>query len=302
VKNQGDIKKVNNKGDAVEDTKGDRDKHVTSVVQKKWKSISAGRAEECLREAMRRGGKPLNTSRLNIVGEGRAGKTAWLRAVSNKAFEDTPSTIGVKQSLLEVTKVHMETKCEGGWSVVEGGTLIMKSDEAITRLAAQIAVTEEEASMSIWEMYEWQYMPPQFRAHWEVLGYNERNWEQPNTAGTPPPRTETLRWQQLSPLQQASASAVGYSEEMWDAGTPSTCFTNTKVQNTDRLRTQSRGGIQRSCPSCRSCPTPSSLTHLRTGLQPRQSGTPPPLQSRVLRCLKVLSLPLSLLALQYTEY
>ena len=64
VKNQGDIKKVNSKGDAVEDTKGDRDKHVTSVVQKKWKSISAGRAEECLREAMRRGVNPLNTSRL----------------------------------------------------------------------------------------------------------------------------------------------------------------------------------------------------------------------------------------------
>jgi hypothetical protein len=40
----------------------------------------------------------------------------------------------------------------------------------------------------------------------------------------------------------------------------------------------------------------------RTGLQPGLSGTPPPLQPRVLRCLQVLSLPLSLLALQYTEY
>ena len=36
----------------------------------------------------------------------------------------------------------------------------------------------------------------------------------------------------------------------------------------------------------------------RTGLQPRLSGTPPPLQPRVLRCLQVLSLLLSLLALQ----
>jgi ATPase subunit of ABC transporter with duplicated ATPase domains len=95
---------------------------------------------------MQRGSKPLNTSRLNIVGEGRAGKTAWLRAVSNKAFEDTTSTIGVKQSLLEVNKVDMETKCEGGWSVVEEGTLIMRADEAITRLAAEIAVTEEEVA------------------------------------------------------------------------------------------------------------------------------------------------------------
>jgi hypothetical protein len=70
-------------------------------------------------------------------------KTSCLRSVSNHAFEDTPSTIGVKQSLLEVNKVDMETKCEGGWSVVKG-TLIMPADEAITRLAAEIAVTEPQ--------------------------------------------------------------------------------------------------------------------------------------------------------------
>jgi hypothetical protein len=81
------------------------------------------------------------------VGEGRAGKTAWLRSVSNKAFEDTTSTIGVKQSFLEVNKVDMETKWEGGWSVVEEGTLIMKADEAMTRLAAEIAVMEPQVYM-----------------------------------------------------------------------------------------------------------------------------------------------------------
>jgi hypothetical protein len=139
----------------VEDTKRKRDKDVsenevgTSAHQEKWETISADRAEDCRREAMRRGGKPLNTSRLNIVGEGRSGKTAWLRSVSNKAFEDTASTIGVKLSLLEVNKVDIETKCEGGWSVVEEGTLIMKADEAITRLAAEIAVTEPQVYTSV---------------------------------------------------------------------------------------------------------------------------------------------------------
>ncbi len=142
-------------GDAMVDTKGKRDKDVlenqvdTSAHQEKWETISADRAEDCRREAMRRGGKPLNTSRLNIVGEGRSGKTAWLRSVSNKTFEDTTSTIGVKLSLLEVNKVDMETKCEGGWSVVEEGTLIMKADEAITRLAAEIAVTEPQVYTSV---------------------------------------------------------------------------------------------------------------------------------------------------------
>jgi hypothetical protein len=137
----------------VEDTKGGREKDVSeihedaSVAQKKWETISAERAEECLREARRRGSKPLNSSRLNIVGEGRAGKTALLRAVSNKDFEDTTSTIGVKQSLLEVNKVDLETKCGGGWSVVEEGTLIMKADEVMTRLAAEIAITEPQVYM-----------------------------------------------------------------------------------------------------------------------------------------------------------
>ena len=99
----------------------------------------------------------------------------------------------------------------------------------LRRCCKKSAVTHQSAH-NVWEMLEWQYIPPQFRAHWEVLGYNQWNWEQPNTAGTPPPPTEGLRWQQLSPLQQASASAVGYSEEMWDAGTPFTCFTGTKAQ------------------------------------------------------------------------
>ena len=132
----------------MEDTKGTRDKDVSenevesSAHQEKWETISADRADHCRREALRRGGKPLNTSRLNIVGEGRSGKTAWLRSVSNKTFEDTASTIGVKQSLLEVNKVDMETKCEDGWSVVEEGTLIMKAEEAMKRLAAEIAVKE----------------------------------------------------------------------------------------------------------------------------------------------------------------
>jgi hypothetical protein len=36
----------------------------------------------------------------------------------------------------------METKCEGGWSVVEGGTLIMKADVVMKRLAAEIAFRE----------------------------------------------------------------------------------------------------------------------------------------------------------------
>ncbi len=100
---------LSDKGDAEEDTKGDRDKDVseiqenvhakhlqtqqakhlktqleiiehtvqdtkvqedTSVIEKKWETISTEKAEACRQKAIQRGGKPLNTSRLNMVGEG----------------------------------------------------------------------------------------------------------------------------------------------------------------------------------------------------------------------------------------
>ena len=60
------------------------------------------------------GRKPMNTSRLNIVGEGRAGKTAFLGACRGKPFSATDSTIGVEQILLEVNRVDLESNDRGG--------------------------------------------------------------------------------------------------------------------------------------------------------------------------------------------
>ena len=109
-----------------------------------WESMDAERVEECLQAAMRAGGKALNTSRLNIVGEGRAGKTAWLRAVSNLPYIQTDSTIGVQQTLLEVNKTDMKVDGDGrSWAKVDGDSgAIMKVEEAQKRLAAEIALQE----------------------------------------------------------------------------------------------------------------------------------------------------------------
>jgi hypothetical protein len=117
---------------------------VDGAHQVVWESMDAERVEECLRAAMEVGGKALNTSRLNIVGEGRAGKTAWLRAVSNQDYEQTDSTIGVQQTLLEVNKTDMKVDCDGrSWAKVEHGSgAIMKVEEAQKRAAAEIALQE----------------------------------------------------------------------------------------------------------------------------------------------------------------
>jgi hypothetical protein len=77
------------------------------------------------------------------------------------------------------------------------------------------AVSDNVAT-DVWETYDWQCIPFQFKLHWEVLGYSERNWGSKPTGANPPP-IESLGWMNLHGPQQASASALGYTQEMWDS-------------------------------------------------------------------------------------
>ena len=54
-----------------------------------WERIGAERCAQLLEAASRRGEKALNSSRINFVGEGRAGKTALVRGLSNQSFQAT---------------------------------------------------------------------------------------------------------------------------------------------------------------------------------------------------------------------
>ena len=111
-------------------------------VSKEW-TLDADTCAQLLAMALKQGGKALNSSRLNLVGEGRGGKTSLLRAISDLPFEDTDSTIGVQQSLLEVDKVDINTSAGGGWCVVaDGSRSIMSAEEAQRRVAAQMALDE----------------------------------------------------------------------------------------------------------------------------------------------------------------
>ena len=48
-----------------------------------------------------------------MVGEGRSGKTALIRALRNLPFEDMGSTAGVATSTLETTALHKWVKSDG---------------------------------------------------------------------------------------------------------------------------------------------------------------------------------------------
>jgi len=62
--------------------------HAPAACQS-WERIGAERCAQLLEAASRRGEKALNSSRLNFVGEGRAGKTALVRGLSNQSFQAT---------------------------------------------------------------------------------------------------------------------------------------------------------------------------------------------------------------------
>ncbi len=54
------------------------------------------------------GGKEFRFSRVFLVGEGRAGKTALANALQGRHFRETESTVGVANAMLEV---------RSGWEV-----------------------------------------------------------------------------------------------------------------------------------------------------------------------------------------
>ena len=70
---------------------------------------------------MKDGGGPLGRGRLNLVGQGRAGKTALARALQNLDFEETKSTAGVEHQLMEVTRAALGMGSGGSeWQPAKG--------------------------------------------------------------------------------------------------------------------------------------------------------------------------------------
>jgi NLR family CARD domain-containing protein 3 len=130
--------------------------------------LSGEKAEEYFNAAVTEGGRALNSSRICVVGQGRAGKTALARALSSQPYEDTESTIGVKQSFLEVNKVGLCAGDGGQWNVLgDGDSTVMSAEEALARCAAQLiaesatpAPDRTKVSSSMMELLEDQERPP----------------------------------------------------------------------------------------------------------------------------------------------
>ena len=100
--------------------------------------VAADAAAFAVEQACRLGGCPLNLSRCQLVGQGRAGKTALARAFCGLEYVQTASTIGVNCSMLEVEKTTVNAHAGGNWTAVTDGSRIMTAEDAVACSAADL--------------------------------------------------------------------------------------------------------------------------------------------------------------------
>lgn len=93
---------------------------------------------QALQAAMKEGGMQSNISRINLVGQGRAGKTAFANALAGIPFKQTDSTVGVTLNMMEVAKMDMLSEGAGSaWKGVCSSESALSAEAAKTRVAAQ---------------------------------------------------------------------------------------------------------------------------------------------------------------------
>jgi hypothetical protein len=110
------------------------------------KSLSEEQWKQALLSSLKSGGIKLGMGKMNMCGPGRAGKSALVNSLSGKKFEDTASTIGVEQSLLQLGKVTLTMGGGNQWQIAEGNGMVGAA-EAQARLAVQIAYQDTGESM-----------------------------------------------------------------------------------------------------------------------------------------------------------
>jgi GTPase SAR1 family protein len=84
----------------------------TALQQENANSNSA-----LLASALKQGSKPWKRSKFSLLGQGRAGKTAFANAIAGRQFEDTASTVGINQLTCDVK--HIQAGAAGGSAVGE---------------------------------------------------------------------------------------------------------------------------------------------------------------------------------------
>ena len=131
-------RRVDEKDAAADDSDGISFGHDDEFHDGGEDGVAADAAAFAVEQACRLGGCPLNLSRCQLVGQGRAGKTALARAFCGLEYVQTASTIGVNCSMLEVEKTTVNAHAGGNWTAVTDGSRIMTAEDAVACSAADL--------------------------------------------------------------------------------------------------------------------------------------------------------------------
>ncbi|MCI4625963.1 MAG: hypothetical protein L3V56_08370 [Candidatus Magnetoovum sp. WYHC-5] len=63
-----------------------------------------------------------------------------------------------------------------------------------------------------WDKFLWTELSPAEQAAWKKLGWNETNWESPESV----PISAAKQWKQLSDDERSAALSLGYNENSWN--------------------------------------------------------------------------------------
>ncbi len=97
-----------------------------------------GSIQEAFEAALRSDGRPFRFSRVCIVGEGRAGKTALANALCNRPFVETSSTIGVSSDSMEVSNASIEASSVNlMWKVLPSNDIVGLAQQQMNWETAQ---------------------------------------------------------------------------------------------------------------------------------------------------------------------
>ena len=91
------------------------DKTTENIETKKFDPVKGTiLISEKLKDALATGSKEWGRSKIMIVGEGRAGKTALANSIIGKSFKETDSTLGINQFTCSINQI---SKGKGDWSI-----------------------------------------------------------------------------------------------------------------------------------------------------------------------------------------
>lgn len=87
------------------------------------------------------------------------------------------------------------------------------SSFAVNSAAPEVRKIEGNPEI-FWEQFSWTELNPTEQWLWNVLGWNEQNWEDEEAD---PPASEDKDWAELTDWEREAAKRLGYDAEIWDA-------------------------------------------------------------------------------------